>query len=87
EARMPQAVLPLGIQPEQATAGFLLISALRYQDGGKDDNTTALADYAARNINNEIRRVPGGGKLQFFASEAAMRVWIDPQKQVGYGLS
>ncbi|SDA65453.1 multidrug efflux pump [Pseudomonas sp. NFPP33] len=87
EARMPQAVLTLGIQTEQATAGFLLIYALSYKDGGKNDNTTALADYAARNINNEIRRVPGVGKLQFFASEAAMRVWIDPQKLVGYGLS
>jgi multidrug efflux pump len=31
--------------------------------------------------------VPGVGKLQFFASEAAMRVWVDPQKLVGYGLS
>ena len=87
EARMPQAVLTLGIQTEQATAGFLLIYALSYKDGGKHDDTTALADYAARNINNEIRRVPGVGKLQFFASEAAMRVWIDPQKLVGYGLS
>ncbi|MFV3093502.1 multidrug efflux RND transporter permease subunit TMexD [Pseudomonas sp. GW6] len=87
EARMPQAVLTLGIQTEQATAGFLMIYALSYKDGGKNDNTTALADYAARNINNEIRRVPGVGKLQFFASEAAMRVWIDPQKLVGYGLS
>ncbi len=87
EARMPQAVLTLGIQTEQATAGFLLIYALSYTDGDKDANVTALADYAARNINNEIRRVNGVGKLQFFASEAAMRVWIDPQKLVGYGLS
>ncbi|HBO8004154.1 TPA: multidrug efflux RND transporter permease subunit [Pseudomonas aeruginosa] len=87
EARMPQAVLTLGIQTEQATAGFLLIYALSYTDGDKDSDVTALADYAARNINNEIRRVNGVGKLQFFASEAAMRVWIDPQKLVGYGLS
>ncbi|MFL4178186.1 efflux RND transporter permease subunit, partial [Pseudomonas aeruginosa] len=76
-----------GIQTEQATAGFLLIYALSYTDGDKDSDVTALADYAARSINNEIRRVPGVGKLQFFASEAAMRVWIDPQKLVGYGLS
>ncbi|WP_334018030.1 multidrug efflux RND transporter permease subunit TMexD [Pseudomonas aeruginosa] len=87
ETRMPQAVLTLGIQTEQATAGFLLIYALSYTDGDKDSDVTALADYAARSINNEIRRVPGVGKLQFFASEAAMRVWIDPQKLVGYGLS
>ncbi|PIA70911.1 efflux RND transporter permease subunit [Pseudomonas sediminis] len=87
ESRMPQAVLTLGIQTEQATAGFLLVYSLRYKDGDKNANTTALADYAVRNVNNEIRRLPGVGKLQFFDSEAAMRVWIDPQKLVGYGLS
>ncbi|MDN5515465.1 MAG: multidrug efflux RND transporter permease subunit [Pseudomonas sp.] len=87
ESRMPQAVLTLGIQTEQATAGFLLVYSLRYKDADKNANTTALADYAVRNVNNEIRRLPGVGKLQFFDSEAAMRVWIDPQKLVGYGLS
>ncbi|MFX5522055.1 efflux RND transporter permease subunit, partial [Acinetobacter baumannii] len=54
-------------------------------DAGKD--LVTLADYAARRINNEIRRVPGVGKVQFFGAEAAMRVWIDPQKLLGYGLS
>jgi len=87
ESRMPQAVLTQGLQVEQSSAGFLLIYALNYKDGVQNPDTTALGDYAARNINNELRRVPGVGKLQFFSSEAAMRVWIDPQKLVGYGLS
>ncbi|SDY43087.1 efflux RND transporter permease subunit [Pseudomonas sp. NFIX28] len=87
EARMPQAVLTQGLQVEQSSAGFLLIYALNYKDGTQHADTTALGDYAARNINNELRRLPGVGKLQFFSSEAAMRVWIDPQKLVGYGLS
>jgi len=86
EARMPQAVLTQGLKVEQASSGFLLIYALTSKAGDAGD-TTALADYAARNINNELLRVPGVGKLQFFASEAAMRVWVDPQKLVGYGLS
>ncbi|WP_194791634.1 efflux RND transporter permease subunit [Pseudomonas sp. UFMG81] len=86
EARMPQAVLTQGLKVEQASAGFLLIYALTSKLADSGD-TTALADYAARNINNELLRVPGVGKLQFFASEAAMRVWVDPQKLVGYGLS
>ena len=46
-----------------------------------------LSDYAARHVNNEIRRVDGVGKVQFFGAEAAMRVWIDPQKLLGVGLS
>lgn len=87
EARLPQAVRDLGIQVDQASAGFLLIYALRYKEGSDLQDTTALADYAARNINTELRRLDGVGKLQFFASEAAMRVWVDPQKLVGYGLS
>lgn len=87
EASMPQAVRDQGIQVDQANAGFLLIYALRYKDGSESQDTTALSDYAARNINIELRRVNGVGKLQFFSSEAAMRIWIDPQKLVGYGLS
>ncbi|ETK19324.1 hydrophobe/amphiphile efflux-1 (HAE1) family transporter [Pseudomonas sp. FH4] len=87
EARMPQAVLNQGIQVEQTSAGFLLIYALSYKEGTATQDTTLLADYAARNVNNEIRRVEGVGKLQFFASEAAMRIWLDPQSLVGYGLS
>ena len=87
EARLPQAVLNLGVQTEQASSGFLLIYALRYKDGAENANTTALADYAVRHVNPEIRRLPGVGKLQFFDSEAAMRVWIDPQKLIGFGLS
>ncbi|WP_047336763.1 efflux RND transporter permease subunit [Pseudomonas protegens] len=87
EARMPQAVTTQGIEVEQTSAGFLLIYALSFKDGAQNPDTTLLGDYAARNINNELRRVPGVGKLQFFSSEAAMRVWIDPQKLVGYGLS
>ncbi|WP_109513053.1 efflux RND transporter permease subunit [Pseudomonas ovata] len=87
EARLPQPVLTQGLGVEQASSGFLLIYALSYKGEAEGRNTVALADYAARNVNNELRRVPGVGKLQFFASEAAMRVWIDPQKLVGYGLS
>ncbi len=87
EARLPQAVLTQGLQVEQASSGFLLIYALSYKNDVAGRDTVALADYAARNVNNELRRVQGVGKLQFFASEAAMRVWIDPQKLVGYGLS
>ncbi|HBO3329438.1 TPA: multidrug efflux RND transporter permease subunit [Pseudomonas aeruginosa] len=87
EARLPQAVLTQGLEVEQTSAGFLVIYALSYKEGAQRTDTTALGDYAARNINNELRRVPGVGKLQFFSSEAAMRVWVDPQKLVGYSLS
>nr|MBL8455939.1 multidrug efflux RND transporter permease subunit [Zoogloeaceae bacterium] len=87
EARLPAAVVQQGLQIEQASAGFLLIYSLTYKDDTDGKDVVGLADYAARNVNNEIRRVPGVGKVQFFGAEAAMRVWIDPQKLLGYGLS
>jgi multidrug efflux pump len=35
----------------------------------------------------EIQRLPGVGQAQLFGTEAAMRIWIDPEKLVGFNLS
>ena len=85
ESRLPAAVTRQGLQVEQANSGFLMIFALTYNTQGKDE--VGLADYAARNVNNEIRRVPGVGRVQMFAAERALRIWIDPAKLVGFGMS
>ena len=85
ESRLPRPVTQQGLQVEQASANFLLIYALTYTSTDKDP--VGLADYAARHVNNEIRRVPGVGRVQMFAAERAMRIWIDPAKLVGYQLS
>ncbi len=87
EARLPPAVTQQGIQVEQASAGFLMMYALTYKEGYAGRDVVGLGDYAARKVHNEIRRVPGVGKVQVFGAEAAMRVWIDPAKLLGYGLS
>ncbi|MDR2334629.1 MAG: multidrug efflux RND transporter permease subunit [Burkholderiaceae bacterium] len=89
ESRLPASVMQMGLQVEQASANFLLIYSLTYKDeeASKGQSVVRLADYAVRNINNEIRRVPGVGKVQFFSADVAMRVWVDPQKLLGYGLS
>ncbi len=87
EARLPREVTQQGLQIEQASSGFLVIYTLRYKGDVAGRDVVGLSDYAARNVNNEIRRVPGVGKVQVFGAEAAMRVWIDPQKLIGYGLS
>src|SRR3546814_15277855 len=46
-----------------------------------------LAEYVTRNIQNPMARIKGCGKFQLFASPRAMRVWVDPAKLVGYGMS
>lgn len=87
ESRLPREVTQQGLQIEQASSGFLMIYTLAYKDSHSTKDVVGLADYAARKINPEVRRLPGVGKVQFFAAEAAMRIWVDPQKLLGYGLS
>ena len=87
EARMPEAVRQLGLKVEQANAGFLLIYALSYTDNDPNKDVVALSEYAVRFLNNEIRRLPGVGKVQFFSADAAMRVWVDASKLRSFGLS
>src|SRR5690606_19251072 len=40
-----------------------------------------------RNIQNPVSRVPGVGNFQLFAAGRAMRIWVDPEKMVGFNLS
>ncbi|MNR88990.1 Multidrug resistance protein MexB [compost metagenome] len=87
EARLPSTVTRQGLQVEQANAGFLMIYALTYKGDDTSKDVVGLADVATRKINNEIRRVKGVGKVQYFGSEVAMRVWLDPKKLRGYGVS
>ncbi|MGY2257685.1 multidrug efflux RND transporter permease subunit [Pseudomonas sp. SDO55104_S430] len=83
--RMPRAVIEQGLKVDQARSNFLLVYALSYTDDQQD--SIGLADYAARAVNNEIRRVNGVGRVQMYTSERAMRIWVDPAKLVGYNLS
>ncbi|ROL65660.1 multidrug efflux RND transporter permease subunit [Pseudomonas protegens] len=85
EPRLPQAVTQQGLQVEKVSAGFLLLITLTSNDGRLND--VALSDYLARNVMNEIRRVDGVGKAQLYGAERAMRIWLDPQKLIGFNLT
>ena len=83
--RLPAAVTQQGVRVEKSRSNFLLFTIL----SSDDPNYTPvdLGDYASRNVLPEIQRIPGVGQAQLFGTEAAMRIWIDPDKLVGYNLS
>ncbi|WP_217524958.1 multidrug efflux RND transporter permease subunit [Vibrio metschnikovii] len=83
ESRLPASVTREGLLVEQANSNFLMMYALTSDT--RDE--VELSDYAVRNVNKEIRRVPGVGRIQMFAAERALRIWVDPAKLVGFGLS
>ncbi len=85
EPRLPEAVRRAGLTVESASSGFLMIVTLGSKDGRYD--ALALGDYISRNVAEELKRIPGVGRVQSFGSEKAMRVWIDPVKLVSYSLS
>jgi multidrug efflux pump len=78
ESRLPAAVKQQGVQVTKSRSNFLLFMTLTSQDGRL--GPIELGDYLSRNVLNEIRRIPGVGQAQLFATENAMRIWLDPAK-------
>ncbi|MGI2032132.1 multidrug efflux RND transporter permease subunit [Rhizobium panacihumi] len=85
EPRLPSAVTSQGLRVEQAGTSFLMVVSLTSTDGQTD--AIGLGDYLQRNVIGEIRRVPGVGSAQLFASQRSMRIWMDPDKMVGLSLT
>ena len=83
--RLPSAVTQQGVRVEKAQSNFLMVAVLSSDNPAWDP--VALGDYAARSVLPELQRVPGVGQAQLFGTERAMRIWIDPAKLQGFGLS
>src|SRR5690606_20376623 len=82
---LPAAVIQQGLKVSQVNTGFLMVVTLSSTDGSVSEQ--ALADYITRNLQNPISRVDGVGRFQLFAAPRAMRIWVDPDKLVGFNLS
>jgi multidrug efflux pump len=85
EARLPRAVIQEGILVEEASSAVLQIITLCSTDGSLDE--VGLGDFMIRNVLGEIRRIPGVGRATLFSTERALRIWIDPDKLVGYKIT
>ncbi|HEY0661264.1 MAG TPA: multidrug efflux RND transporter permease subunit [Lysobacter sp.] len=85
EPRLPEEVRQMGVRITQSTSGFLMLIALRSEGGRR--NSLELGDFAARNLSDELRRVPGVGDVSLFGSSYAMRIWLDREKLVSFGLT
>jgi multidrug efflux pump len=85
EARLPRAVIQQGILVEEASSAVLQIITLRSTDGSLDE--VGLGDFMVRNVLGEVRRIAGVGRATLYSTERSLRIWVDPQKLVGYGLT
>jgi multidrug efflux pump len=85
EARLPDDVRRVGVTVAKSARNFLMILALISPD--KSRNNVALGSYAAANLLENIRRVPGVGEALLFGTEYSMRLWLKPEKLHAYNLS
>jgi multidrug efflux pump len=82
---LPQTVQQQGVTVAKSTRNFTQIISLSSTNDSMDQY--ALGNFVASNILDSLRRVPGVGEADTFASEYAMRVWLDPDKLNSFGLT
>ena len=85
QPRLPQEVVQNGITVSKANNDFLLVMALLSEDRSLD--TYALNNLIASQVLDPIQRLPGVGSATLFGAAYAMRIWLNPDKLHGYGLS
>jgi multidrug efflux pump len=83
--RLPSEVTQQGVVVAKANAGFLMVVAV--QSDNPSINRDRLNDIVGAQVLEQISRVPGVGSTQQFGAEYAMRIWLNPDKLQGYGLS
>jgi hydrophobe/amphiphile efflux-1 (HAE1) family protein len=77
-ALLPTQVQQEGLVVSKSARNFALIIGLESIDGSH--NQDDLGDYIASKIQEPIARITGVGDTQFFGSQYAMRIWMDPIK-------
>ncbi|MDR3410928.1 MAG: efflux RND transporter permease subunit [Formivibrio sp.] len=85
ETRLPDVVRSQGVQVVKARSNYLMFAMLT-----SPKNTysgTDLGAYVNANILDAIRRVPGVGEATVFGPDYAMRIWLKPEKLVGYNMT
>lgn len=82
---LPQEVQAQGILVVKSISNFLMVLGFVSEDGSMTN--VELADYVASHIQDGLSRVHGVGEVILFGSQLAMRVWLDPDKLMSYGLT
>jgi multidrug efflux pump len=85
EARLPEEVRRQGITVAKSRRNYLMFVTMFSPDQSRD--AVQLGSYTTSNILENIRRVQGVGEAQLFGTEYAMRIWLDPLKLAGFGLT
>jgi len=82
---LPPAVTQQGVVVAKASPDILMFLALQSSNPAIDAGR--LSDIMASQVQPAIGRVSGVGNTNLLGAEYAARIWLDPDKLHGYGLS
>jgi multidrug efflux pump len=85
EARLPEDVRRLGVPVTKPARNYLLFVSIFSPD--KSQTGVALGSYAAANVLDPIRRLPGVGEALMFGTEYSMRIWLKTERLHAYNLA
>jgi len=85
EPRLPAEVNALGITVRKSNSGSLMGISLQDKTGHYDP--AALSNIIAAQLVDPISRLNGVGSINQFGAPYAMRIWLNPLKLEGYGLT
>jgi multidrug efflux pump len=85
QPQLPAEVTQQGVVVAKANPDFLMFVGLISNNPEIDSNR--LSDIVGSQVIDQVGRIPGVGSTFQVGSEYAMRVWLNPDKMQGYGLS
>ncbi|GLQ05107.1 efflux RND transporter permease subunit [Sneathiella chinensis] len=82
---LPTEVQQQGITVSKSTGTFLMVVGFVSKDQAM--NPEDLADFVVNTVKDPLARVNGVGTVTVFGAQHAMRIWLDPNKMISYGLT
>lgn len=84
-ASLPADVMAMGVTTRKKTPDVLMYFGLRSPDGTYDE--AFLKNYGSIYMVDGLKRVKGVGDVAEYGSDFGMRIWLDPEKLLRYGLT
>lgn len=86
EAQLPSEVTKVGITVEKR--GNDILAMLAFQTDGTSLSLNELVNYVNNNVKDALARLEGGSSSDMMSQqEYAMRIWMDPLRMSGLGIS
>ena len=80
---LPDEVEEPIVQKQEADAQPIIFLAMT----SENHSQVEIADYAERLVKDRIQQIGGVAQAQVYASTFAMRIWLQPQRLAGFGLT